>query len=134
MSEIIGHVDALDRPIVSLSIPGQEDGILVTVNTGFNRQLLIHRSEIAKLRFDFVDLTMAVELAGRQRRNFEVARSQIHWFGRAQDVEVLITPGNEPRTALADEPIGLLGTSLLAPHRLSIDFAARRVVITENKE
>lgn len=134
LSDIIGHVDALDRPVVSLSIPGQEDSFLVTVDTGFNRQLLIHSSDIARLHCDFVDITMAVELAGRERRMLEVARSQILWFGHPRDVEVLVGAGGLPRPALADEPIGLIGTSLLRPHKLVIDFAARSVVISENSD
>ena len=106
----------------------------MTVDTGFNRQLLIHRSDIARLHCDFFDLAIAVELAGRERRTLEVARSQILWFERSRDVEVLIGPGSQPRTALADEPIGLIGTALLSPHKLTIDFAARRVVISENED
>jgi hypothetical protein len=56
----------------------------------------------------------------------------IVWFGRQRKVDVWVTA--EPlRAAAPDEPIGLLGTGLLNPHHLIIDFATRRVVISENE-
>ena len=77
---------------------------------------------------------MAVELAGGEHRTLEVARSHIVWFERSREVEVLIGPGGPPRAALADEPIGLIGTALLHPHKLTIDFATPRVEITESED
>jgi hypothetical protein len=71
LSEIVGHVDARGRPVISLSVPGQDDSFLVTVDTGFNRHLLIDQAEVARLRCDSIDLTMSVELAGRERRRLK---------------------------------------------------------------
>jgi predicted aspartyl protease len=131
LAELIGHVDARNRPIVSLSLPDQDDAFLVTVDTGFNRELLIHEPDIPRLRCNDTGVTKAVELAGGDRRSLRVARSRIIWFGRIQEVEVLIAPAERSRAALTDEPAGLLGTMLLSSHKLLVDFASRLVVISE---
>jgi hypothetical protein len=134
LSEIIGHVDAQDRPIVSLSAPDQEDSFPVVIDTGFNGQLLIYSTEIARFRCEHTDLTVTAEFADRQRHLLSRARSRIIWFGGPRAVDVLIATADQPRSAPTDEPIGLLGTGLLSPHKLTVDFARRRVVIDEGKE
>lgn len=128
----MGHVDTRDRPILQLLIPNREDSFLVIVDSGFNRQLLIHERDAARLRCDFTDVIVEAEFAGGERRELKIARSRIYWFGRLRDIEVLITAVEQPRASLPDEPIGLLGTGLLSPHRLTIDFATRRVAISEH--
>jgi len=132
LSEILGHVDARDRPIVSLSVPDQEDGIPVVIDTGFNGELLIHSTDIDRIGCNLTDLTVTAEFAGRQRQLLNRARGRLVWFGRQRDVDVLVAMTNAPRSPTADEPIGLLGTALLSPHTLTVDFAARRVVIRES--
>jgi len=134
LSEIIGHVDARDRPIVSLAVPGQEDGLLVLIDTGFNKELLIHETDAARLKCEVSDVTMQVELAGRERRILSLARTRIVWFGHEREIDVLIARTEQPRATLADEPVALLGTALLSPHKLTVDFATRRVVIAESDE
>ena len=134
MSEIFGHVDERDRPIVSLSVHGQEDSFLVIVDTGFSGQLLINDTEIPRLRCEITGIDLPVEFANRERRMLSLARSRIVWFGEPQDVHVWVTTREPGRTALSDEPVGLLGTALLNPHRLMVDFAARRVVISNNEQ
>lgn len=134
LSDIIGHVDARGRPIVSLPTLDQEDEFLVVVDTGFNGTLLLHDGDIARRKCDITRLEETVEFADRERRALLLGRSQIIWFGQLLHVDVLISPPNRSRAAMADEPIGLLGTALLSPHKLTVDFAARRVVITEQKE
>ena len=134
MSEIIGHVDARDRPIVSLSVPGQEDQFLVIVDTGFNGQLLIHDAAATRLNCESRRVDVRVEFADRGSRILDLGRGSIVWFGRHQEVDVWITTAEPGRTTTADQPIGLLGTGLLSPHKLTVDFATRRVVISENME
>ena len=130
MFEIFGHVDARNRPVVSLSIPDQEDGTLFHIDTGFNRDLLIREADASRLKCDLTSMTMPVEFAGGERRTVRIARTRIVWFGGLEEVDVLIAPGEQPRAALADEPIGLLGTALLDRRKLTIDFWTRRVVIS----
>jgi predicted aspartyl protease len=133
LAEIIGHVDTRDRPIVSLTLPGLDDDLLVIVDTGFNGQLLIYETELSRFNFVPHETTVPVELAGRERRRLSVMRSRITWFGQVRDVDVFVAPGGQRRAALPDESVGLLGTALLCPHRLTIDFATRRVVISESE-
>jgi hypothetical protein len=133
LAEIIGHVDPRDRPIISLMVPDREDAFPVVVDTGFNGELLIYEPDIHRFECEFLDLESSVEFADRERRTIPLARTRIIWFGRFQMVRVWITPAETGRTAAPDEPVGLLGTALLKPHRLNVDFATRRVVISENE-
>jgi len=133
LADIIGHVDNRDRPIVLLSVDGLEDGFPVIVDTGFNGELLINHTEIPRLQCTMTGVEAPVEFANKERRTIVFARSRILWFGRAQDVRVWVTDTEPGRAAAPDEPVGLLGTALLNPHRLTVDFATRRVVISENE-
>jgi predicted aspartyl protease len=129
--EIIGHVDARDRPIVSLSLPDQQDGILVHIDTGFNRELLIRQADVSRVKCHVTNMAMPVEFASGEHRTLRVARGRIVWFGGFErEVDVLIVPDERLRPALPDEPIALLGTSLLASRKLTVDFWNRRVVIS----
>jgi predicted aspartyl protease len=132
LAEIIGHVDARNRSIVSLSIPGEDDDVLVAIDTGFNRELLINEADTARFRCAMSPVTDPVEFADRTSRRLSIARGMIVWFGRPCEVEFLAAPAGPPRAALPDEPIGLVGTAPLNPHTLTVDFATRRVVISEN--
>jgi hypothetical protein len=132
LSEIIGHVDAHGRPIVSLSVANQEDELLVVVDTGFNGTLLLHDGPVARQGCEITGFEETVEFADRERRTLLLGRTRIAWFGPAQDVNVFISRPAQSRAASPDEPVGLLGTALLSPHRLTIDFASRRVLITES--
>jgi hypothetical protein len=71
--------------------------------------------------------------ADRRSRVLERARGSIVWFGRERTVDVWMS-AEAVRAPLPDEPIGLLGTGLLNPHCLKVDFAKRRVVISERED
>jgi hypothetical protein len=134
LAEIVGHVDARDRPIVSVLVPGHEDAFSMIVDTGFNGQLLINETEIDRFGCELLNVEGPVEFADKERRALPLARGKIIWFGRLQDVEVWITSTELGRASVPDEPAGLLGTALLKPHALTVDFAARHVVISEEKQ
>jgi predicted aspartyl protease len=134
LSEIIGHVDPRDRPLISLSLPGQDDEFLVTVDTGFNGELLIHDAATFPLAFERTGVDVYVEFADGGRRTLELASGSIVWFGRQRAVDIWIAKVDSKRSSRADEPAGLIGTGLISPHSLTIDFAARRVVIAENDD
>jgi hypothetical protein len=131
LSDIIGHVDSRDRPIVLLPLPNDADGLLVIIDTGFSGQLLIHDSDIPRLGCELTDLNLPIELAGQRRDTVALARGSIIWFGRTLRVNMFVATIERPYRTIPDEPTALLGTGLLNPHRLSIDFAARHVVISE---
>jgi predicted aspartyl protease len=132
LPDIFGHVDARGRPIVSLTAPDGGDELLVVVDTGFNGTLLFHDNEISRRKCEVIThLEEMVEFADGERRPLLLGRTNVSWFGRPLTVDVLISQSERSRAVLADEPIGLLGTALLSQHKLTIDFAAHRVVITE---
>jgi predicted aspartyl protease len=133
LAELIGHVDDRNRPIVPLSIPGLEDAVLALVDTGFNGQILVNASDVDHLRFSAFDSREEVELADREQHVLVRGQGDIIWFGRPQRVYVFIAEAERPRAALPDEPVAMLGTALLSPHRLTVDFATRRVVIVEHE-
>jgi predicted aspartyl protease len=129
LPEIIGHVDARNRPLVSFSVPG----VLGLIDTGFNGYLLMHTEVAKRFGFTVTDVTMIVEFAGHPRREVFVADGRIAWFNQSVDVDVLVTTEERPRNILPDEPVALIGTELLNPHKLVVDFTNRRVVIAQNE-
>jgi predicted aspartyl protease len=133
LSDIIGHVDARNRPIVLLPLPNDADGLLVTIDTGFSGQLLIHDTDLVRLKCELTDLDLPVELADRRKAILAVARGEIVWFGALRTVDMLVATTERPSPSLPDEPSALLGTGLLNPNRLTVDFATRRVVISDSE-
>jgi predicted aspartyl protease len=132
LPEIIGHVDARNRPLVTFSVPGHEDAVLALVDTGFNGYLLMHADVAKGLGFLVTDVTIPVEFAGYARREVNLAGGRITWFDQTIDVDVLVTTEERPRNVGSDEPIALIGAGLLNPHRLVVDFGSRRVSITQD--
>jgi predicted aspartyl protease len=133
LSDIIGHVDARNRPIILLPLPNDEDGLLVTVDTGFSGQLLIHDADFPRLKCELTDLRVPVELADRRTGVLAQARGRITWFGESLAVDILVATTERSYRAPPDEPTALLGTGLLNPNRLIVDFASRRVVISREE-
>lgn len=68
----------------------------------------------------------AVELGDGSTAFVEVARITIAWLDESRPIRVLVTNISKPPV---DDVVGLLGTGLLSPHRLVIDFSARTVDI-----
>jgi predicted aspartyl protease len=130
LSELLGHVDARNRPLLTFSVPGREDGVLGLVDTGFNGYLLVDAAIAQQLGFTVTDVTDTVEFAGHVHRRLSVAAGRIHWFDQVIDIDVLVSAEEPPRMAAA-EPAALIGTTLLNPHSLTVDFATRRVVLSE---
>jgi len=134
LAEIIGHVDARNRPIVRLSIAGLEDDVPAIVDTGFNGELLINESDVGRFQLRLHDFKETVELADRRQELLPHGTGRVLWFGRLRSVNVFIAQGDQPRAARPDEPVALLGTALLSPHKLTVDFATRRVFITDTDQ
>jgi predicted aspartyl protease len=133
LSEIAGHVDLRNRPLVNVAIPGHEDPILALIDTGFNGYLLVHEDIAQRLCFISTGTTTMVEFAGHARRKLYVADGQIIWFGELTPVPVLVSTEDRPRPAIPDEPIALIGTGLLNPHKLVVDFASRQVLLVKDE-
>ena len=68
--------------------------------------------------------TMEAALAAGQTWTFECHDIQFAWLGKRILVQVLIGPGKEC----------LVGTALLNPHRLEIDYGQRTVDLVSNPD
>ena len=124
MARLIGSVDDRGRPLVR--IPGQADDLLLTVDTGFNGDLFLSRFGAQMLGVAQTGRATTVELGYGSTAFVEAARVTIPWLSEYRPIRVLITDVWKPTT---DDVVGLLGTGMLSPHRLMIDFAARTVDI-----
>ena len=90
------------------------------IDTGFNGTLIVGE-EILETR-DLIPLgTLQAELASQQ--SFEYLRYAVsfEWFGEELLTEVLVGAGKEC----------LIGTALLNPHRLEIDYEHRTVQLNQ---
>jgi predicted aspartyl protease len=124
----IGSVDARGRPLLRLAIQGAEDEILVVVDTGFNGDLFISLSDAGKLGIRLSGIEEKVEVAGGVVQRVDNTTCELMWFGKPRLVDVII--GLEPAPPRREEdPIALIGTGLLKPHLLLIDYAAGTVEI-----
>ena len=131
MPEIVGHGDPRNRPLVRISIPGHEDTVLALLDTGFNGYLLIHEAIARQLGFATTGAATNVELAGHVLQELYVADGTISWFNKSVLVPVLVRTEERPSQLGPDEPIALIGTALLNPHKLVVDFTSRRVLIAQ---
>jgi predicted aspartyl protease len=105
------------------------DSILATVDTGFNGDLFMSAADALQFGWRGSGIRSAVKLADAERE-IEEAEASILWMGKPRDVELLLSHA-EPRPSAADEPIALIGTRLMTPHLLLIDFQAATVEIEE---
>ena len=121
---MIGSVDLRGRPVIR--IEGKQESILVVVDTGFNGDLLVSRDAARRLGVDPISSEAAIELGDGRTVRVNEARATIKWLEQERRVRVLVS---DDWTATGDAPVGLLGTDLLVPHLLLIDFTAGTVEI-----
>jgi predicted aspartyl protease len=114
---------------VRVERPGGEDSILATVDTGFNGDLFMSAVDARLTGFVGIGLKTKAKFADSTRL-VEETSAVIVWMGRTREVELLISHA-DPLPSAADEPIALIGTRLMTPHLLLIDFQAATVEIEE---
>jgi predicted aspartyl protease len=124
----IGSVDARGRPVLRVAMQGAEDEFLVVVDTGFNGDVFISSNDAGKLGIQLSGFEEKVEVAGGVLQRVENAKCELTWFGKPR--LVVVTIGLEPASPRReDDPIALIGTGLLRPHLLLIDYEAGTVEI-----
>jgi predicted aspartyl protease len=126
-----GSVDGRGRPLLRLSVTGARDDILATIDTGFNGELLVSEIDAMALGIATTGLTENVVLGDGSEIETRKGRAMILWFGIPRSIVVFITAGTEASTRLADEPVALIGTRLLADDILEINFPAQTVAIRQ---
>jgi len=130
---MIGSVDARLRPLLRIEQVQGQQGILAVVNTGFNGELMLSRNVAAEFGMTEREGYSTVTLAGGQTHIVRRGYGTISWFARPRRIEVLIHVEDLPaRLRDQDEPVGLVGTGLLYPHMLAIDFAARTLEVRQH--
>ena len=128
MRKLFGNVDLRGRPVVRIGRADGGDDFLAVVDTGFNGELLVSSEDVPRIGVAASRVVATVELAGGLLQDVEQAKIEIMWMGRSRLVDIFI--GIEPAVRKStDEPIALIGTGLLRPHLMLIDFQSGTVEI-----
>lgn len=127
LSRIVGAIDRLRRPVIRLETPAG-DSFLALVDTGFNGELMLSEADATSLGFTVSRVTLKVMLAGDTSQTIKEGSGQISWFGTSRKVNLIVNPTSHLRR-MDDDPIALVGTRLLTPHLLLIDFEASTLEI-----
>jgi predicted aspartyl protease len=127
LSRIVGAIDRLRRPVIRLETPAG-DSFLALVDTGFNGELMLSEADAGSLGFTVSRLTLKVMLAGDTSQIIKEGSGRIRWFDTDRKVNLIVSPTSHLRRA-DDDPIALIGTRLLTPHLLLVDFEANTLEI-----
>jgi predicted aspartyl protease len=128
LGTLIGSVDERLRPLIRLTAAKGDDDVLCLLDTGFNGELLVRRAEADRLGLLPIGSSEVAEFAGGERVRLQLAEGNIHWLGELRFVRALIS-ADDRLPVSADAPQVLVGTRLLFPHLLLIDFSAATVEI-----
>ena len=74
MSELLGHVDERERPLIRVPIPDRDRSFLALVDTGFNGWLFMEAADAVSLGFVLSELAVSVEFAGRGQSRVGIER------------------------------------------------------------
>lgn len=129
---IRGSIDNLGRVCVRVEAPG-DHSLILQIDTALNRKLLVNRYVFPRLGLGNTALDEKtfheVQLADFSSIPVLEGLVQIVWFGEVILVETLVTT-HVPRRPPGDkDPVGLIGTELLADCKLTVDFPRRLVEI-----
>ena len=127
MAKLVGSIDQLVRPLVRLQLLEVGEEFLALIDTGFNGELMMGVDAARETGVVFDEKLATVEYASGEVREVFEGRLEIHWLGRRHRVSVLVSDSiPPPRT---DAPVAMIGTRLLRPHLLFIDFGAETLEI-----
>ncbi len=107
------------------------EGFLCLVDTGFNGELFMEATQTKLFGFKLFEHYENVVLGDGHLASAQLGRGTINWIGGPRQIELMATSrASQERPSLRDDdPAALIGTRLLAPHSLLIDFAARTVAL-----
>ena len=118
-----GHVDEELRALLPIQVGATNDNetheLIAWIDTAFNGSLVIPESKVNELRLVQESSAEAI-LADGNKVQLETFACRIKWFGKLYETQVVT---NESEYAL-------LGTILLADHRLEIDYSAGTVSLS----
>jgi len=130
LSKITGRIDHMGRPIIGLHI--KDESVLVMVDTGFNGQLMMNETGARIFGFSVMKSKSEIVLADDQKQSVLEGFGYLRWFGQLREVSLFITE-DQHIVRRDDDPIAIIGTELLTPHLLEMDFAKRTVAIKSQK-
>ncbi|MDP4020916.1 MAG: hypothetical protein Q8P58_02655 [Candidatus Adlerbacteria bacterium] len=135
---LYGTVDDRRRPYVRVEAPG-DHSVLFVVDTGFNGTLLVNRHIMYRLGLN----NCTIDTDEKEIRQVELGDYGITqvmpgivnliWFGEEQLIDILLTTRVPQHPPGEDEPVGFIGTKLLADCHLTIDFVARTLQIQKGE-
>ena len=127
MPVLRGYFDAKMRAFVAFRVPGGSANL--QIDTGFNRQVLIGDVIAARLGVIPSSGFILVHPAGNAPP-FRVQSARVHvtWLGQPRRIDVLVYENEQPLAR--GEPDGLLGTGLIHPNKLTLDYLNDIVEIT----
>ena len=122
-----GFFDARTRAFMALGFPVRV--ATLQIDTGFNGDVLVGDLTAQGLGLVTTPAFIMVHPAGNSQP-FRVQISQINvtWLGQARLINVFVYPNEQPRPRGAAD--GLLGTGLIHPDRLVMDYINDVVEIT----
>ena len=128
MAKLIGSVDQLGRPLVRLRLAGpNSEDFLALVDTGFNGHLMMGSQTAKTLGVELTGDATTVELGNGASTSVYQGFTEVHWLGRSSRAQVLASSSWVVRNP--DAPVALVGTGLLRPHLLLVDFESATVEI-----
>lgn len=119
MPSVHGSVNEAREPTVRVRLIGGVAGdveIECVVDTGFIGALVLPREIVGRLALPVVGHE-EFRMVGDARDSADVALAQVDWLGEVRRVDVIVKEGR------------LLGSTLLAGTRLTVDYAAGTVLI-----
>ena len=131
MSKLLGAVDDRGRPVIRIELAESDASFLALVDTGVKRELMLAEHDARALGFAVASEFRSVRLAMDVDRAAKAGSASINWFGSQRQIDVLVSM-DAPTVRRADEPVALVGTGLLAPNLLKIDFDLKTVEIDEH--
>ena len=122
MGTVIGSVDHRRRPLVRIERVDDSEGFLALLDTGFNGEIFVAIADVERLGFRLRSGYSTVEIASGQMLTVQRGDAEVMWLGERRRVEIFVSTAPPPARK-ADDPVALLGTKLLWPNLLFIDFA-----------
>ena len=107
--------------------------VTATIDTGFNGELLMDLVTATRLSVEMVGEDYPVVLAGGILGDCQMGILSIVWLGGVRDIRVLVLQAqirtqSVARFSMPTKEV-LIGTRLMYPNRLTIDFAEESVVL-----
>ncbi len=127
-SRIRGFIDRRLRPLILLQGEGNTT-FLAMVDTGFNAEMWCGDELAGDLNFMPTGVFRPVSTAGGGHV-VELANGYIQWFGVRRSVVALVKAEEQKRNQ--DEPSALVGTALIRPDRLVLDFLEETLEISRS--